>query len=129
MRPVAPGTGVPRPPLGRVLLVDSGLLAVAVALGWWAEPAAGKSVLMGGLLFLLPQAWFSWRVFRHRGARAAREIVQGFYRAEAGKFLLTAAGFAMAFAYTGPSQAAMLLTTYIVLYVVNGVLQALMTGM
>lgn len=128
LTPVSGGTSVPRPPVERVLLLDSVLLAAAVSLCWWSDALIGKSVLVGGLLFVLPHAWFSWRAFRYRGATASRDVVQGFYLAEAGKFLLTAAGFAMAFAFAGPLQAAVLLSAYIVLHVVNGVLQALFVG-
>jgi len=122
MGTVAIRTPLPRPPVHRVLMVESGLLAVATAATWWLDVASGKSVLVGGLLFLLPNSWFAWRAFRARGAAAARDVVQGFYRAEAGKFLLTAAGFAAAFSYAGSLQAVILMSAYIVLHVVNGVL-------
>ncbi|MBK8306034.1 MAG: ATP synthase subunit I [Gammaproteobacteria bacterium] len=88
---------MPRPPLKRVLLAESGLLALAVLGAGIMDPVTGKSLLIGGLIFLIPQSWFAWRVFRFSGAGAAREVVQGFYRGEAGKFLLTTAGFASAF--------------------------------
>jgi ATP synthase protein I len=116
---------MPRRPVWRVLLLDAGLLSVAAAAAWIADPDIALAVAAGGLVFLLPQAWFAERVFRRQGARASREVTQAFYRAEAGKFLLTAAGFALAFAGFGPAQAAWLLGTYVVLHVVNSVLLAL----
>jgi ATP synthase protein I len=120
---------IARPPIGRVLLGESGLVAFAAALAWLTDATTGKSVLAGGLIFLLPHAWFAWKAYRTSGAGAAAEVVQGFYRAESGKFLLTAAGFAIAFAYVGPLQAAALLGTYIALYVVHGVLMPLVAGL
>jgi ATP synthase protein I len=106
-------------------MTESGLLAPAVILAGLHDRASGASVLAGGLIFLLPQAWFVWRAFRFRGAGVAPQVVQGFYRAEAGKFLLTAAGFAVAFTGLGAGQAAYLLGTYVLLHVVNSVLLAL----
>ena len=115
---------MPRRSIWRVLRLDAGLLVLATGAAALVEPDAGRSVAMGGLIFLLPHAWFAERVFRRQGARAAREVAQGFYRAEAGKFLVTAAGFAAAFASLGPGQAGLLLGAYGVLYVVNSVLLA-----
>lgn len=116
---------LPGPAIGRVLLAEGGLLALAAILAGLQEAAIGVSVLAGGLVFLLPQTWFTWRALRHRGAAAASQVVRGFFRAEAGKFLLTAAGFAIAFAALGAGQAGYLLGTYVVLYAVNSVLLAL----
>ena len=113
---------MPRRSVWRVLALEAGLLTIAALAAWIANPATTQAVAAGGLVFLLPHAWFAERVFRKQGARAAREVTQGFYRAETGKFVLTAAGFALAFVSLGPGQAAYLLGTYVVLYVVNSVL-------
>lgn len=57
----------------------------------------GMSALLGGLICWLPNCWFAFRAFRHRGARAARQIVRSFYAGEAGKMLLTVVFFAIVF--------------------------------
>ncbi|MBK6287923.1 MAG: ATP synthase subunit I [Gammaproteobacteria bacterium] len=111
-----------------MLLAESGLLALAVLGAGIMDPVTGKSLLIGGLIFLIPQSWFAWRVFRFSGAGAAREVVQGFYRGEAGKFLLTTAGFASAFLIAGPLQAAALFGAYIVLHVVHWLLLSRFAG-
>ncbi len=122
-------SSLPRPPVWRVLLAESGLL-IATALGTaLVDQVAGKSLLLGGLVFLVPQAWFAWRVFRFRGAGAASDVAQGFYRAEAGKFLLGCAGFAAVFVGVGPLHAPVFFGAYIVLYVVNGVLLSRLRGL
>lgn len=131
-RGTAPGrftSSLPRPRVWRVLLAESGLLILAALGAGSMDPVAGRSLLLGGLVFLLPQAWFAWRVFRFRGAGAAREVVQGFYRAEAGKFLLSCAGFAAVFVSAWPLQAAVFFGAYIALYVVNGVLLSRLGGL
>ena len=129
MRPDRFTSSLPRPPLWRLLAAESGLLIVAAVATGLADPLAGRSLLSGGLLFLLPQAWFGWRVFRYRGAGAAREVVRGFYRAEAGKFLLTCAGFATVFVVVRPLHATAFFGAYVVLYVVNTVLLARLRGL
>ena len=124
----ATGSSLPRPPLKRVLLAESGLLALVALGAGIMDSVTGKSLLIGGLIFLIPQSWFAWRVFRFSGAGAAREVVQGFYRGEAGKFLLTTAGFASAFLIAGPLQAAALFGAYIVLHVVHWLLLSRFAG-
>jgi len=119
---------MPRRPIWRILLTEGGLITLVALASWLHEPLLGRAVLAGGLIFLLPHAWFAWRALRHRGARAAREVMQDFYRAEAGKFLLTGAGFAVAFAHFGSAQAAVLLIAYIALQIANSVLMALFGG-
>ncbi len=113
-----------RPLLWRLWAAESGLLIMAAVVTGLVDPLAGRSLLIGGLLFLLPQAWFGWRAFRYRGAVVAREVVRGFYRAEAGKFLLTGAGFAAVFVAVRPLHAAAFFGAYIALYVMNMVLLA-----
>jgi ATP synthase protein I len=119
---------MPRRPVWLILLTETGLLLLATLATWLHDPLMGRSVLAGGLIFLLPNAWFAWRAFRRQGARVAVDVAQGFFRAEAGKFLLTGAGFAAAFAQFGSAQAAVLLIAYIVLHVANSVLMALFGG-
>lgn len=124
MNATAGKNGVPRPALGRVLGLDAMMLLLAVIVAGCLDAAAAWSILLGGLIFLLPQAWFGWRAFRVRGAAAARDVAQGFYRAEAGKFLLVSVGFALAFTVAGPVDAPLLLGAYAVMLFLNGVLLA-----
>ncbi len=124
MKPGRITSSPPRPSLWRVWLAESGLLIVAAVATGLVDPLAGRSLLIGGLLFLVPQVWFGWRVFRHRGAAVAREVAHGFYRAETGKFLLTGAGFATVFVAVRPLHAAAFFGAYIALYVMNMVLLA-----
>ena len=63
---------------------------------------AAYSVLLGGLICLLPNCYFAYRAFKFQGARAAREIVRSFYVGEAGKLMLTAILFAIVFSSVKP---------------------------
>ncbi len=66
---------------------------------------AAYSVLLGGLICLLPNCYFAYRAFKFQGARAARDIVRSFYVGEAGKLLLTAILFAVVFSSVKPINA------------------------
>ncbi|MFA5679190.1 MAG: F0F1 ATP synthase subunit I [Pseudomonas sp.] len=68
-------------------------LAVALVLGIVQGLIAGYSGLLGGLVALIPNCYFAFRVYRYSGARSARAIVGEFYSGEAGKLILTAVLF------------------------------------
>jgi ATP synthase protein I len=125
MNATAGKNGLARPALGKVLALDALFLATGVIVAWCLDATTAWSILLGGLTFLLPQAWFGWRAFRARGAVAAREVAQGFYRAEAGKFLLVTAGFALSFSAAGPVDPLWLIVAYVVMLLLNSVLLAL----
>lgn len=78
------------PVLGLQLIVT---LAVALALWIFQGLIAGYSGLLGGLVALIPNGYFAFRVYRYSGARSARAIVGELYSGEAGKLILTAVLF------------------------------------
>ena len=78
------------------------LLLAALVLWQWRGAVVGYSSLCGGLIALLPNAYFAHRAFRFSGARAAQAIVRSFYAGEAGKLILTAVLFALTFAGVKP---------------------------
>ena len=60
-------------------------------------PMAGLSAILGGLVSIIPNAYFARTLFQYQGAQAARQIVNRFYKGEAMKLLLTVALFVMVF--------------------------------
>jgi len=64
---------------------------------WLAAESLAVSFLVGGLIQIVPQAWFAQQAFKYTGARHAPAVVRAMYRAEAGKIVLTAALFAIVF--------------------------------
>ena len=107
----------------RLLLLWQLVVAIAVGVfvaaffGW----TAGLSAAVGGLICWLPNCWFAWRAFRHRGARAARQIVRSFYAGQAGKMLLSAGLFTLAFVWMKPLSPLALFLGYGVVQLVNWV--------
>lgn len=95
-----------------VCLVQLGILAVAALLagGMWGRPQAIAAVY-GGLVALIPTAWFAFRVFG-RKAQDPRQMLGAFYQGEIGKFALTALLFGLG-AKLFAQQFLALLVTYV----------------
>ena len=81
-------------------------------LGW----ICAYSLLLGGLICAVPNAYFTVKAFQYRGARAAQKIVRAFYLGEAVKILLICAGFALTFVYVEPLSSGALFAGFIMTY-------------
>lgn len=90
-------------PVFPVLIAQLSVLLLAALVLWqWRGNVSGYSGLMGGLIVWIPNVYFAYKAFRYTGARAAQAIVRSFYAGEAGKLILTAALFTLAFAGVKP---------------------------
>jgi ATP synthase protein I len=96
------------------LLLSQGVAVVAMTvLGLLAGGhRTAMSALTGGLVCLLPNLYFVWRLTPSTGRRLATRFVIDFYRAEAGKFGLTVALFALVFVSAPPSNPAFFFSAY-----------------
>lgn len=82
-----------------LLLTQLAVALLAATVGWlWKGPVAGYSTLLGGMIALVPNLYFTYKAFRYFGARSVNAIVQSFWSGEMGKLILTAALFALVFA-------------------------------
>jgi len=97
------------------VLVAQTVVTFSAALILWLfrGQIAGYSGLLGGLVALVPNAYFAYRVFRYSGARSARAIVREFYSGEAGKIFLTAALFVLVWVGVKPLEATAVFTGYL----------------
>jgi len=82
-------------------------------------PVAGYSGLLGGLVALVPNAYFAYRVYRYSGARSVRAIVGELYAGEAGKLILTAALFVSVLMAVKPLEVAALFGCYLAVLAVG----------
>ena len=80
-----------------MLVQASVALVVALLFFLGKGITASYSALLGGLIALLPNAFFAYKAFRYFGARSAREIVQAIWSGAMGKWILTAVLFALVF--------------------------------
>lgn len=100
---VMTGAEIARPPVHRITLAQGLILAlICLIMAALGNRESAYSVLCGGLVAILPQAYFAFRAFRWRGARSAQSIARAGYSAEVGKFFLSVTGFALVFALVRP---------------------------
>jgi len=83
-----------------------------------ADGTAVLSLLCGAACLLLPQAWFALRMQRAATRSAARAARMGM-AAEAGKFVLSAAAFAVVFAAVKPGQPPLVFAGYGAMWLVQ----------
>jgi ATP synthase protein I len=84
-----------------------------------SDKVRAYSVLSGGLIAILPQAYFAALTFRWRGARSARAIARSSYAGQVGKFLLSVAGFAAVFVALRPIDAPAVFAGYLAMLVIQ----------
>ena len=119
MAPVK-GAEIARPPVHRITLAQLVFLPLLCAGLWlFRGQVSAVSVLCGGLVAILPQAYFAARAFRWRGASAARQIARASYAGEIGKFILSVAGFALVFAAVRPIEGAAVFIGYLAMLLIQ----------
>lgn len=93
---------IKRPPVYQITLWQLSLL-LALGLGLYVfDRRLALAALAGGLIQIIPNAYFALLAFRYRGARSSILIAQSFYRGEVGKYVMTLVGFASLFSVFGP---------------------------
>nr|WP_298411488.1 ATP synthase subunit I [uncultured Halomonas sp.] len=103
-----------RPQYARLLAAQACMvLFLAVLSASLKGGPAAVSALLGGLVCLLPNAYFAWRAFHYQRARFVRDVVKNFYRAEVGKFGLTVALFMLVFVTVPPSNPVFFFGAYV----------------
>lgn len=78
-----------------VQLAITFLLTVIIAL--FFNTKAAVSALLGGLVCIIPNAYFAYKVFTYQGARSAKLIVNSFYKGEALKIIISGILFTAVF--------------------------------
>ena len=106
-------------PLKEWLIIEMVLLVV-LSLLWLIESrAAGYSAFIGGLIFVIPNAYFAHRTYRFEGARQMQLAVSNMFRAASIKIALTAIFFAAVFTLMESVHGPALLFTFAVMVVLN----------
>lgn len=114
------GAEIARPPIFRITLVQLLILVlICLVLAVVGKVEFGYSFLCGGLVAVLPQAYFAIRAFRWRGARSAQAIARAGYSAEVGKFVLSVAGFALVFALVRPIHGPAVFAGFLLMLVIQ----------
>lgn len=117
------GTRFIRLPFARWLIAEGTMLIVLSVLWNFESRLAGYSAFLGGLIYVIPNAYFAHRMFRFQGARNVRLMVGDLFRAESVKLALTAVFFAAVFILIEPVHAPALLFTFAVMVVLSTALR------
>jgi|OM-RGC.v1.027809382 ATP synthase protein I len=88
---------IPKPAVMKVVLFQGLLLISVSGFVLLFDTEIAVSIALGGLIQLIPQAWFTRQAFKYAGANQATAIVRSMYRGETGKLILTACGFVAVF--------------------------------
>ena len=88
---------IPKPAILRALAYQTVVLLLLVAALSLIDRRMAISALVGGMIQIIPQAWFSRQAFKCVGARQMDLVVRSMYRGEFGKVVLTAALFTVVF--------------------------------
>jgi len=113
------GAEILRPPVHRIALAQIAVLVLLCLVLLASDKVRAYSVFSGGLIAILPQAYFAALAFRWRGARSARAIAHSSYAGQVGKFFLSAAGFAAAFVALRPIDAPGVFAGYLAMLVIQ----------
>ena len=104
----------------KMLAIEAFITAVSVIVLYAAvDGMAARSVAVGGLAFIVPNAYFAKYAFRYSAADSARLAMRWFYVGEVIKVFVTALIFAMAFLWSEGLNVAALFIAYIVMLVIN----------
>ena len=115
--------------VSKLLLVQLAVCLLIGTFAWcWSEFTSGYSVMLGGCIAWLPNAWFARNAFRYHGARSMQAIVQSFWSGLAGKMILTAVLFALAFAVVKPLNVAGLFAGFVLVQMTGSASLLLMKG-
>ena len=112
-------------PLKQWLTIEMAALTILSLLWLLESRLAGYSAFIGGLIFVIPNAYFAHRAYRYQGARQMHLAVSNIFRAESIKLALTAVFFAAVFTLMEPVHVPALLFTFAVMVVLSGVLRFL----
>lgn len=113
------GAEIARPPVHRITLAQLVTLLIVCIPLFAYDTTVAWSLAAGGLVAIIPQAYFAMLAFRWRGASSARAIARSSYAGETGKFLLSVAGFAVVFATVRPISGLAVFTGYLVMLAIQ----------
>ncbi|MBC53841.1 MAG: ATP F0F1 synthase subunit I [Gammaproteobacteria bacterium] len=106
------------PPVYKVAVSQAVTLSLLVlstaAFSSWIN---AYSLLIGGLICLIPGTLFARRAFKYRGARSAVLIVKELYKGEMIKLVMTGAGFALSFVYVNPLNELALFSGFVLVHI------------
>jgi len=102
-----------------MLAAESAALGLFVLAAWLIDPNRILSVAVGGLVFIIPSAYFTLYTLPFAASNESRWFLNAFYRGHKGKLILAAVGFALAFKFIAPLHTPTFFITYCTLMLVH----------
>lgn len=99
----------------RILLVQAVLVLLVSAACLLMGVVEAYSAFLGGMLYLLPNLYFTWRTLGNRQAVGARGVLMSMYASEIGKMMLAVGLFSSTFLLVQPLSPFSLFGTFILL--------------
>ena len=104
----------------KILVVEAVITVVsALLLANSVDIVAAYSVALGGLAFVVPNAFFTRYVFRYSAADSADLAMRWFFIGEAVKLIATVFIFSVCFILVNPINVVLLFSTYILMIFVH----------
>lgn len=113
------GAQYKKPPIHRIPVAQFLVLVVLCLALLKIDQVWAYSMFCGGLVAVVPQAYFAAKVFKQTGAQSAEAVARVSYSGEVGKFVLTAAGFATVFATVSPLSGLTVFIGYLVMLAIQ----------
>lgn len=107
------------PPVGRIAVTQATVLIIAAIAMAPVSMVAAYSILIGGVIQVVPQAYFTHLAFRYQGARQVSNTLRAIYQGASGKMLLTTVMFALAFSFIKPLSVPSLFVSYCAMVVMQ----------
>lgn len=82
------------------------ILCITILLSILTSKVVVLSFLWGGIICIVPNAYFAYKFFAKTGAQAARQIIAAFYVGEMVKFIITIALFLIVFKFFNTNKLA-----------------------
>lgn len=106
-----------------IFLLQAALMLSASAACLLLGVTQAYSALLGGLLYLLPNLYFTWRALSGQETDSAHRVVMRMYASEIGKMMLAVALFSATFMLVQPLSPFPLFGTFILLQLSGWILQ------
>lgn len=112
--------GKHRPPIFKIFCTQLAVTLLISAIYYFVNGrVAAYSAFLGGIIFVIPQFYFTLKAFMYAGARAVDKIVVSFYKGESAKILFIVIGFGLVFSFVRPVDYFALYSAFIALLVIN----------
>jgi ATP synthase protein I len=108
----------------KVWLKQALVLIASVVVVAWFDWLIAKSLLIGGLIYLLPSISFALMALRGHEKASAGLVLDNMYRGAMGKFLLTSTGFIITFVVLMPINIVSLFLSFFIMTILGLVMSS-----